>query len=150
MSDLGLVIVDNCINLALDGKGSLIRDSGLETAILISLFTDKRVSASEVPQDGDSQRGWWADEFAEADGDEIGSKLWLFERGKINAQTAQAVQVRARQALEWMITDGVASAVEVTTSLEKDRIQINVSVRRPEDESTNLFSIFWDGQSVAR
>lgn len=151
MSDLALKIVDNCIDIGLNSSGtSMERDDGLESAVLISLFTDRRVSESEIPDGETSHRGWWADEFAEASGDMIGSRLWVYERSKLTTQTAAAIQVRAKQALQWMLDDGVASEIAVTTSLIDKAIKIEVQIRKPKQNSTNLFSIFWDGQSLKR
>jgi len=150
MSDIGLLIVNNCIDLSLSDDGStLFRDDGLESSILISLFTDQRVSESEVPQGESEQRGWWGDLVSETPGDKTGSKLWTLYRSKLVPGTAQSVQVRAKQALQWMIDDGVASSVDVVTTIDAGRLLIAVSITKP-DNTENKFSMFWDGQNIKR
>ena len=97
--------------------GLLQLDGGLSTAVLISLFTDARADAADVlPTAGDDRRGWWADTFAENDGDRIGSRLWLLSREKATNTTLERARGYARDALTWLIEDGIASRVEVATS----------------------------------
>jgi len=151
MGDLALNIVNGCIDLALTSDGSqLVRDDGLETAVLISLFTDRYLAESELPDGADSQRGWWGDEFLPITGDKIGSKIWAFSRAKINGETASALQVRAKQALNWMIQDGVASKIDVSTQVLATTINIIIKISRPANGSENLYSLYWDGQSLKR
>lgn len=150
MSDLALKLVDNCINIGLNSEGSALeRDDGLETSVLISLFTDQRVAKSETPDGALSQRGWWGDEFLENTGDKIGSKIWTFLRGKSLNDTASAIRVRAEQSLKWLIDDGVASTVAVVTSIEPDKsIKIEIKIKRPNEENENIYAVYWDGQAL--
>lgn len=97
--------------------GLLQLDGGLRTAVLISLFTDARADAADVlPTAGDDVRGWWADTFAETEGDRIGSRLWLLSREKATNKTLERARGYARDALAWLIEDGIAATVEVATS----------------------------------
>lgn len=105
----------------------------LETAVLVSLFTDRRVDESELPPGVSGSQvdraGWWGDAYAEEEGDEIGSRLWLLEHG-IDLPDAP---VRARsytlEALEWMVTDGVARSVEATaTRVRPGHIEIRPTI----------------------
>ena len=152
MSDLALKLVDNCINIGLTSDGSqLERDDGLETAVLISLFTDSRLSEAELPDGAISKRGWWGDSFLENEGDKIGSRLWAFlDRSKLDSATAAALQVRAKQSLEWMIEDGVAETVTVESTRDSEGITLMVKIKRPNEKAPSVYSVFWDGQSIKR
>lgn len=90
--------------------GGLAQDDGLGTCILISLFTDRRVSAEEVVGD---QSGWIGDALAEIEGDRCGSKLHLLRREKATEETRQRAEEYSLAALEWMRTAGLVSALEV-------------------------------------
>ncbi len=46
------------------GQGDLLSGNDLETAILISLFTD-RLARADDDFDGDDRRGWWGDTDAD-------------------------------------------------------------------------------------
>ena len=72
----------------------LLADDGLETAVLLSLFSDRRAREEEIPPGQTWRRGWWGDLLAD-DQDQIGSKLWLLEREK------QSPTVLVRAATLW-------------------------------------------------
>jgi phage gp46-like protein len=92
------------------GPGGLAQDDGLGTCILISLFTDRRVAAEEVVGD---QRGWPGDALSPIPGDRIGSRLHLLRREKATDETRLRALDYAAEALEWMRTDGLVSALEI-------------------------------------
>jgi len=97
-------------------NGDLESDSSLETAVIISLFTDKRASDDDPLLDERNQdrRGWWGDLISpDVQGDEIGSKLWLLDREKTVPGIFEKVKKYINDALQWLIEDGVASNVEV-------------------------------------
>jgi phage gp46-like protein len=137
-------------DLVLQSFGGLETDSGLATAILISLFTDRRADdTDELPGDADDRRGWWGDSVAEVPGDQIGSKLWLLERSKITTDSVRLARQYGEEALAWLIADGVAAAVLVETERDPDeqRINMKASVRRPKDIA-GRWSFVWEGVAV--
>lgn len=114
MSDIKLAFGSLGGDVVLQGL-DLARDDGLETAIVISLFTDRRCSADQLPDNETDQRGFWGDAFGTLAGDQTGSLLWLLAREKtINAVLARAKDY-ATDALSWLIEDRVAAAVEIET-----------------------------------
>lgn len=147
MSDIKTVFLDMSrgADYALDALG-LTEDDGLETAVIISLFTDRRANADDTIPDGSTdRRGWWADAFNDVENDKIGSRLWLLSREK----QLSAVLVRAREyaleALQWLVDDGVAQAVDVVASNPKPGVLgLAVSVYRPLQPVTQFrFDAFW-------
>src|SRR4051812_11864908 len=67
----------------------LASDAALETAVMLSLFLDRRAQPDDAPPSGDpnDRRGWWADQFADTEGDLVGSRLWLLDRSKLTGDT---------------------------------------------------------------
>ena len=113
MSDIRTQFVDMSkrADYALDALG-LVADSGLQTAVILSLFTDRRANADDVlPGDPADRRGWWADAYPMLPGDKIGSRLWLLNREKQLQSVLSRAQEYAQEALQWMLDDGVASSV---------------------------------------
>lgn len=106
--DQPLSIVIDGVNVPL---GLAARDY-LPRAVIVSLFTWGRARLDDVLP-GDSRMGWWADSFPNADGDRIGSRLWLLARSTLTDQTPLMAKTYAQEALAWLVTDGVASAVNV-------------------------------------
>jgi len=97
-------------------NGDFVNDSTFTTALIISLFTDRRAKEEDPLPDPESnnRRGWWGDNLAEVQDDRIGSRLWLLSREK----TTQDVLVRAKQyaeeAVQWILDDGLAAKIDVT------------------------------------
>jgi phage gp46-like protein len=149
--DIGLFVIDGCLQLKLE-DGDLAEDKTLETAVAISLFTNRRITDAELPAGIESKQGWWGDLFPPVEDDQIGSKLWLLERGKITNGTLAAVETYAIEALNWMIEDGVAATVEASADFVEgstDRIQLAVTITRPTGEA-DVFSLIWDEQELRR
>lgn len=101
------------IDAALE-SGMLATDDSLQTAVLVSLFTDKLAGPSdELPATEDWRRGWWGDSLSPVPGDQIGSHLWLLFRCKQTEETRRRAEEYAIAALAWMLADKIAKAVDV-------------------------------------
>lgn len=151
LADLALVW-DNTVgaaDLALNGT-DLATDAGLTTAVLLSMFLDRRAHDDDVPPSGDpaDRRGWWADQFAAVEGDRIGSRLWLLDRAKATNETALRAKEYTVEALKWLVDDGAAT-VDVATSLDGPtsarRLLITATIARPAASPlTFRFAHVWD------
>jgi len=133
-------------DIQLDGF-DIATDRGLETAVIISLFSDRRASDDDVlpPADTD-KRGWWGD----TEMDKIGSRLWLLSREKQMPQVLAKANEYAREALKWMIDDNVASHVDVIVEshrFEMLAIQVNIS-RKNGKEMSYRYNYAWQAQAV--
>lgn len=116
MSDAALVWLDSEADLALDGA-DLLLESGLETAVIVSFFCDRRADVTDVLPDVEGgRRGWWGDLFSDAENDRTGSRLWLLSREKRTQETLERARQYALEALAWMIEDEIAASVAVATS----------------------------------
>lgn len=143
MADIRTVFSDFSGDWRIVGPG-FEEDDGLESAVVISLFTDRRAE-NDDEVDGEDRRGWWGDLFADVEGDRIGSRLWLLSREK----QLPAVLIKAREyaseALQWLIDDGVASAVTVTTEIVRQGLLgLLVVIHRPAKPPIQFrFETFW-------
>lgn len=107
--------------LLLGPNAALAQDDGFGTAVILSLFTDRRAEADDALPDGADplfgRRGWIGDALtlgAAVPGDRIGSRLWLLVREKQVEETLRLAEEYATEALDWMIADGLATEVEIT------------------------------------
>lgn len=132
-------------DLGQDGAG-LATEQGLKTAIIVSLFTERRARADDVlPEEGADRRGWWGDVAAAVEGDQIGSRLWTLRRSKMTAKVVEAAREMCVEALNWLVEDGVASAIEVTTAAMKpDTLAIGVVIVRPTGPNRQRFDFVWE------
>lgn len=116
MNDIALVLDTNSatgnFDIALDGY-DLATDLGLRTAVIISLFTDRRAEADDIISDGTSdRRGCWMELF---DDHVKGSRLWLLGREKETADVLRLAREYAEESLRWLIDNAWVLSVTVTT-----------------------------------
>lgn len=146
MSDLALIWDGHECDLALDGN-DLQLDDGLQTSILISLFSDRRARADDtLPGATTDRRGWWADAYPQIEGDQIGSRLWLLSREKEVAETLRKAREYAAEALAWLVTDGIAASVEVTPSVPRRGVLgLAIAVKRLDGRLENFqYDVIWE------
>lgn len=117
------------------GTGNLETDEGLESAVVVSLFSDARASAEDGLDAGADRRGWWGEAYLDDPSIAFGSKLWLIHRkGKAVPQLQIQAVKWAEDALKWLITAGVASSVKAsTTKLRPDVLLLTIEIQRPRD-----------------
>lgn len=95
--------------------GALTSGDDLETAVLISLFTDRAAEDADIPPDGgDDRRGWWGDEDEDVP---IGSRLWLLDRSRLTPAIANTARIYIEEALKWLVDDEVATSVKALTAI---------------------------------
>ena len=137
MSDLSIMWKDGEGDVvSLDS--ALLTDDSLTNAIVISLFTDARV---------DNQRGWWGNDFNQNEERqvEMGSRLWTLARSKQLADVLDDAQAYAEQAVQWLIDDGHALAIDVmATNPEQSVLLLSVVVTLPNGQTEQrTFSAVW-------
>lgn len=134
------------VDLGVDG-GQLVPDHGLVTSVALSLFTDRLAESDDrLPTPDGDRRGWWADSFPVVFGDRWGSRLWLLHREKQTQQTLNRAEEYVRESLEWLVEDGIASAVEVSASwLAREVMAIEVSLLRPTEVAARMrWAVAWE------
>lgn len=159
MTDIALQFDETAVtldaDLIFDDIGQdIAKDNSLFTSVIISVFSDARVTKDELGSralDDPDQRGWWGDLYTDLDSpDPIGSKAWLLFRGKATQQLALKVKDSIRESLQWMIDDDIASDVIVTTeyvSQPRGQLLINIQIFRKFGDPS-LFDFVWDGTAV--
>lgn len=131
--------------------GDLQTGGDLETACLVSLFTDKRATPDFTPTDGTTdRRGWWGDLYRD---EPLGSNLWQLDRAKKTRDTLGLARRYASDALQWLVTDGVAAAVDVDTQWLGDQrgstwLGIRIAITKP-DGTLTRFTFGWAWQGLA-
>ncbi len=109
----------------------LLRDEGLMSSVLISLFTDRRVARSETRR-GKRYRGGYV--FEDVDDIPYGSRLFLLDRNKTDLDTVRLLGTYAKEALAWLVDEEIASNVDVRALLvNKSRIDLTVKIFKGTD-----------------
>lgn len=115
----------------------------LSTAVTISLFTERRAANDDGVTDATYKGGWWADTYR---GDQIGSRLWLLRRKSATAQNLVTAKGYIKEALQWLLDDGVALSITITVARGSriDSMVFTVEIQRPGGASP--WSDTWERQ----
>lgn len=101
--------------------GDLVREDGLTTAVILSLFCDGRANDDSGITDPDGKRGWWGDLLADTqDRTGLGSNLWLLNREKVTQQTINLAEQYILDSLQWMLDDGVVKKLDISVEAQGD------------------------------
>lgn len=127
----------------------------LNTAVILSLFTDRRAGRDDqLPHNVTDRRGWVGDEFMgsgfDARGDEWGSGLWLLT-GKATADVLEHARFAVREALAWLVRDGIASRIDVAAEWvgeRGDRLAVRPTIYKA-DQVRPVYDVLW-GTSVRK
>ncbi len=120
-------------------------DLALAQLVLVSLLTWRRAAPGDDLPNAGERNGWWGDAFT---GDELGSRLWLFTRSTVKRHTAAEAEQYAREALAWLVTDGIAARVDVEAAVDspggRGRLTVLVRIFRDDGSGVRLrFADLW-------
>lgn len=152
MADIALVMGEFGGDIVVEAF-DVVRDDGLETSVLISLFTDRRANPELIPAElpKDDLRGWWGD-VAGLPGDQTGSLLWLLKREKQVPVTLSRAKQYCQDALKWMIDDKVATRIDVAASyVATGWMQIEIDIYRPSGDAVRYrYNYEWAAQAAKK
>lgn len=128
----------------IDSMGDIETSNSFATAILYSLYGERRASREEVVSP-ERRRGWIGN-----DDYENGSKIWLLEQSRITRNTLNRLEDEAAKSLQWLVTDGKAVSIdEVSASLNNGRVLLNITVRVSKDQVDQRSFIMWENTGRA-
>lgn len=129
--DLALQWRNGYAYLHLDGS-DLATEEGLGSAVLVSLFTDRLSRPEDLIPDGTAdRRGHWSDSYLLGD-DLEGSRLWLLDREKVVPEVLRRAEDYSREALRWMLEDGVARDVQTSAwTTGHGDLNLRIRITRP-------------------
>lgn len=132
-------------------KGDLEKDQDLQTAILLSLFTNRRAEPTDKIS-GNNMGGWWGNKYINAinsnqqSNPKLGSRLWLLKRGKITRDTLNFAKIYANESLQWLVDDKVITNVIIDAAAFKNEgIILNITVVKPSSDQLNFsYGYLWN------
>ncbi len=107
----------------------LNHEEGFASAIHVSLFSDARANSDQV-KISEQRRGWIGDISSPVEGRLVGSLLWLTEQNRLTQNTLNSIVDYARESLMWIVSDNIASNVEVIGTIEQRKgiiLQIDIT-----------------------
>lgn len=130
-----------------DGRGDwtlasygLASGPALEAAVYVSLFSDRRAGRDDRLPPGEDRRGWWGDSF---DTKPVGSRLWLLLRAKRTTETLRRARDMIAEALAWLVDDGIAASIDVTTEWTRRTLLGARVVLTGRDGTQRVFNYGW-------
>jgi phage gp46-like protein len=120
-----------------------VGDDTFETAVRISVLSDAKVSDEDAP-DG-QVGGFWAEDLL---GYNLGSKLHLLKRKKLNNTTLRLAEQYTVESVQWLIDEGAAkSATAIASKVSKDRMGIVLEIEQPDNVTAEFaFAFNWNSQ----
>lgn len=145
MADIRTIFRDFAGDYRVTGA-QLEGDAGLETAVVISLFTDRRANADDALPGDDDRRGWWGDAWPVTERDLIGSRLWLLSREKQLPEVVRRAREYAEEALAWLVEDGIARRVSVEAAVVRNGVLgLGVAIERPDGSALQYrYDYLWN------
>ena len=124
---------------------STFEENPLAKDVLNSLFSWRRANSDDDVQPEDFE-GWWGDSYSAVAGDQFGSRLWELMRRKVTSQTLETADEYAKEALQYLIDDGVARSVDVRAeSPETGRVDLLVKITKPDQKTLSIrFQDAWE------
>lgn len=130
--------------------GGFVGEAGLYTALALSLFLDRRADDDDELPTGSTafgeadRRGWWGNDVLADEGDEYGSRLWLYRRSSLTEGVLEDLQRACEEALEWFVDSGIAASVDVVVSVgAPGRADIRITITRQSDLPIQ-YTFVWD------
>ncbi len=119
-------------------NGDFDLTDGLDTAIILSIFAEKRASKTQIIEPL-LRRGHFTNEFSQVENYEVGSKQWLFSEQVPNSESnLTLLENTIRDGLQWMVQDGIISNSTVSASKSNATINIDVNLTgKTKDDAIN-------------
>lgn len=137
-------VLDDDYDFQIGADGDILTADFFDTAILMSLFAERRATASEMPE-SHRRRGWIGNESTP--GFEIGSKLWLLEQARISRTVLSETETAAYNGLKWML-DGIAVNIFTAATLSNGSIALEVIIERPSSKPDKRYYDVWDNTGI--
>lgn len=132
-------------DLSIDDDGDIETADSFDTAILYSIFGERRASGDEVVEPT-QRRGW----IGNGPTFENGSKIWLLSQARVTRDTLNRLQDEAGKALEWMVEDGLAVSIgNIVATLSGDRVILDVIIFRTRDKVFRRSYELWEATGRA-
>lgn len=117
--------------------GDVKKIKGLDTSIIISVLSNQRASASEVPYSL-NRNGWWGNLFLDY---ENGSKVWLLFQATATENNRNLLNDYVTKSLNWLKDDGFIESFSVDTTSSGNIFDFTVTIQGVSFANTREFNL---------
>jgi phage gp46-like protein len=122
-------------DLSRSADGSLLTDDGIETVVMVSLFTDARATSDDGIGANEDLGGWWFDAYSDTPGENTGSKLWTLRNSTLSDETIRKLKTYCDEALAWMVEANAATSADTVVTRIEDGASCVTTIYRPGDNT---------------
>ena len=123
-------------------NGDFALTDGLDTAILLSIFAEKRASKEKVT-DPLKRRGHFSNEFANIEGYQVGSTQWLFTEQSENSESnTTQLENSVKDGLRWLVDDKICKKVIVKATQQSSGVDVNIELQGNSKEESTYYNAF--------
>ena len=116
--------------------------SGLDTALYLSVFGEKRAAASQVTEPT-LRRGHFTNEFSNVEGYEVGSLMWLYTSQSKNTESNMSLmQDSVTEGLKWMIEDEIISKTDIAATRTISGITLDINLINKLQKDSKYYNLF--------
>jgi len=123
-------------------NGDFELTDGLDSAVYMSVFCEKRASSSQVSEPN-LRRGHFTNEFSKIEGYQIGSLFWLYtQQAKNTDSNLRLLEGAVSDGLAWMIEDNIFSKVKVKATRSISTIQLEIELINKLQKNSRYYNLF--------
>lgn len=138
----------NAINDIQFENGDFKRTSGFDTALLLSIFCEKRADVSQQPIE-ELRRGWIGNLVNEFENYEQGSHLWLIlEQSRLTQKEINLASIFSRQALQWLIDDGHLKDIKTSAFRDGNSLKLEIELIRNSGVTETKYFTLWEQTGI--
>jgi phage gp46-like protein len=126
-------------------NGDVVQVDFFDTAIMVSIYEEKRASSSEVALP-ELRRGWIGNESTPDF--ERGSKIWLYYQSRLTRDVINSIISAADESLGWLISQNFAIAVQSDIIIRNGAVFLIVQIQRPDSTTISRELFLWDNSGV--
>lgn len=123
-------------------NGDFELTDGLDTAVYMSVFCEKRASSSQISEPN-LRRGHFTNEFSKKEGYQVGSLFWLYtEQAKNTDSNLRLLEGTITDGLAWMIEDNIFSKTKVQATRLNTQIQLQIELVNKLQKNSQYYNLF--------
>ncbi len=134
---------DSSLNWDIDfANGDFEMTNGLDTALYLSIFAEKRALASQVTESV-FRRGHFTNEFNDISGYEVGSLFWLYTEQAVNTlSNLSLIESASTEGLKWMTEDKIFSKTEISASKVNTEVRLGINLINKLQKDSQYYDLF--------
>jgi len=123
-------------------NGDFELTDGLDSAVYMSVFCEKRASSSQVSEPN-LRRGHFTNEFSKIEGYQVGSLFWLYsQQAKNTDSNLRLLEGAVSDGLAWMIEDNIFSKVKVKATRSISTIKLQIELINKLQKNSRYYNLF--------